>query len=226
MPWFPVNPTDGLTQSRFTNLTATEMGHVFRGMMYWWLHGCMPPADDEMLATASDRSRAVAEAWIQQIHAEQVAKFNAVSERNRENASRPRSTKSDAYLATASDRKRPQAVVSHREGEVDREGEGKTTTTARFALPDWVPADAWKGYLEVRQKKRAPSTVRALTGIVRKLEALKAQGFDPGQVLDQSTERGYTGVFPIRSDNGTGVQNAAPKSPASRNLTGGVVYHT
>jgi hypothetical protein len=71
---------------------------------------------------------------------------------------------------------------------------------AAFTLPDWVPADAWAGFMEMRGRKKAPNTDRAKQGLVNKLDRLRLEGFAPGDVLDQSTERGYTGVFPIHVD--------------------------
>ena len=65
-----------------------------------------------------------------------------------------------------------------------------------FEVPDWVSKDSWVGFMEVRSKKRAPNTPRALSGIVRELEKFRACGMDPNASLDQSTMRGaYTGVF-------------------------------
>ena len=67
-----------------------------------------------------------------------------------------------------------------------------------FELPPWVPQDAWEGYLEMRRKIRAPLTDRARTITLNRLAALMADGYDPGAVLDQSTERCWTSVFPLK----------------------------
>jgi uncharacterized protein YdaU (DUF1376 family) len=65
------------------------------------------------------------------------------------------------------------------------------------ALPDWIPEDPWKAWLEVRSKNKAPNTPRALTLAIRELERLRADGQDPVAVLEQSTLRGWRGLFPI-----------------------------
>ncbi len=69
-------------------------------------------------------------------------------------------------------------------------------------IPDWIPAEAWLGFAEMRCKGRHPLTKRAAELIVIELAKLKAQGHDPGRVLDQSTAAGWRGVFPIRQDTG------------------------
>ena len=75
-----------------------------------------------------------------------------------------------------------------------------------FALPDWVPAEPWKAWLEVRKRMKAPNTDYALGCAVKDLERLRDAGDDPQAVLDRSTSRGWRGLFPL---NGTG-SNAMP----------------
>lgn len=64
-----------------------------------------------------------------------------------------------------------------------------------YPTPEWVPRDAWLGWLEVRHKKKAPATDRALRTAMNTLTDLRDQGEDPAAVLDQSTGRGWTGLF-------------------------------
>jgi len=70
---------------------------------------------------------------------------------------------------------------------------------AGFALPEWVPASEWEGWLEVRRKLRAPNTARALELAIRELDKLRAAGQSPAEVLEQSTARGWRGLFPLKS---------------------------
>lgn len=67
-----------------------------------------------------------------------------------------------------------------------------------FHLPDWVPRDAWDGYVEMRVKIKAPMTARAKELAVAKLEGLKAAGHDPAAVLDASTSNSWKGLFEPR----------------------------
>ncbi len=80
-----------------------------------------------------------------------------------------------------------------------------------FEIPDWVSKDSWVGFMEVRSKKRAPNTLRALNGIVRELEKIRACGTDPNASLEQSIIRGYTGVFEVVNGNGNGTHNPLEK---------------
>lgn len=69
-----------------------------------------------------------------------------------------------------------------------------------FEPPDWIDRKSWDGFVDMRRKKRAPNTARALDLIVAKLQRLRDEGENPRDVLDQSTMRGWTGVFAIRSE--------------------------
>lgn len=67
------------------------------------------------------------------------------------------------------------------------------------ALPDWLPRDAWDAWLEVRPKVKAPNTPRALQLAIAELDRLRGQGYDPKAVLEQSTLRGWRGLFAPKS---------------------------
>jgi hypothetical protein len=70
---------------------------------------------------------------------------------------------------------------------------------AAFVPPDWIPADAWNGWLEMRQRKGAPlDTQHAFELSIAKLKSLADDGHPPGDVLDQSTAVRWTGLFPIK----------------------------
>jgi hypothetical protein len=72
-----------------------------------------------------------------------------------------------------------------------------------FELPDWVPADAWGAFTEMRRATpRKAFTDRAKKGIVEELEKLKAQGHDPTACLMASVVNGWTDVYPPRHSGG------------------------
>lgn len=65
-------------------------------------------------------------------------------------------------------------------------------------LPDWLPRDAWDGWVEMRKVNKWKLTERAKSLAVNRLHSLRLQGFDPGMVLDQSTFNCWRGLFPLR----------------------------
>lgn len=82
----------------------------------------------------------------------------------------------------------------------------KATMRARelkpnIELPDWIPLDAWQGWLAMRKAKRAPPTARAIELAINELDKLRRDGHDPGAVLDQSTMKNWTGLFPMKDEN-------------------------
>lgn len=89
---------------------------------------------------------------------------------------------------------------------------------APFVLPDWIPAEPWAGWIAMRTDKRAKPKGRAVELAIAKLERLQRDGHDPGAVLDQSTERSWTGLFPVKTESGNygqpGTRKPDPVSPS------------
>jgi len=85
--------------------------------------------------------------------------------------------------------------------------------TATPVLPDWIPPENWQGFVEMRQRMKAPLTSRAVTIVVKKLDRLRAQGNDLAQVLDQSVMNGWKGIFPVKPEehwNGNNNRRGKP----------------
>lgn len=55
-----------------------------------------------------------------------------------------------------------------------------------WALPDWIPAEPWGQFEEMRRKKKKPMTDAARKLAVSKLDALRGAGHDVATMLDQS----------------------------------------
>lgn len=64
-------------------------------------------------------------------------------------------------------------------------------------FPDWMPTEAWVGYVEMRKKIKKPMTPRAEQLAINTLDKLRQQGQDVGAVLDQSTLNSWQGLFPL-----------------------------
>lgn len=65
-------------------------------------------------------------------------------------------------------------------------------------LPPHINPEAWDGFCQMRKSmgKAVPFTQRAAVLIMLELQKLKDQGYDPNECLDQSTMKGWRGVFP------------------------------
>lgn len=71
------------------------------------------------------------------------------------------------------------------------------------SIPPWVNPSAWAAYCELRRRKRAPMTDHALGLIFGKLDEWRAKGHDPTEVLNNSIQNGWTGIFEPK-DNESG----------------------
>ena len=86
-----------------------------------------------------------------------------------------------------------------------------------FVLPEWIDKDVWEDFLEMRKKKRAKPTDRAVELLIKELEKLKQDGDDPNEVLSRSIMSNWTGVFSLnRSTNG--VRPGAKTAPTSERM--------
>ncbi len=77
-------------------------------------------------------------------------------------------------------------------------------TKVNVIIPEYLKREVWEGFLEIRKRKRVPSTELALKLILAELEKLRVAGDDPNEVLNQSIMRGYTGVFALKNMNNGG----------------------
>jgi len=82
-------------------------------------------------------------------------------------------------------------------------------------IPDFVPLDAWTGYLEMRDRKKAPRTAYALRKIIGELERFHVAGHDVRGILDTSTMNGWKGVFEPKGQAAARPAFAKPKDPLS-----------
>lgn len=67
-----------------------------------------------------------------------------------------------------------------------------------LANPDWVPQDAWDGWIDMRNKRKKPLTPRAYQRAICKLYEMHQAGQDITEVLDRSTMNGWTDLYEIK----------------------------
>jgi len=78
-----------------------------------------------------------------------------------------------------------------------------------FVLPDWIPEETWKAYLEIRNKKKAAKTVYALNLVIKELQKIKKEhGHNPVDVLNKSIKSGWTDVYPLKDGGNNGNKSA------------------
>lgn len=115
---------------------------------------------------------------------------------------RERAEKEASSSSTSStvDRSRDNAEA-YTEADKEKNTRAKKPAASAFALPDWIPAEAWDGYVEMRKKRSKPMTDRARTLQVAKLQAFRDAGHNVGVVLDQSTANDWTDLYEPKAAN-------------------------
>lgn len=79
-------------------------------------------------------------------------------------------------------------------------------------IPEWMPADRWNAFIEMRGKSRKHPTGEAVKLIIGKLTDWRAQGHDPGLVLDRSTENNWTTIYEPKGErHGNANQSKPPR---------------
>lgn len=76
---------------------------------------------------------------------------------------------------------------------------GAKSAGSALVLPDWMPAEAWAGYLQMRKAIKKPMTPYAMKLAIEKLAELRAEGNDPVAVLNESIMHSWQGLFPLKS---------------------------
>lgn len=91
-----------------------------------------------------------------------------------------------------------------------------TTKYIRAELPDWIPIDAWNGWVEMRQQRKKPLTDRAYNQAIDKLVAFMAKGQNITEVLDRSTMNNWLDLYEIK-DQKNGTTNRTTGKPRNEN---------
>lgn len=69
--------------------------------------------------------------------------------------------------------------------------------------PQWLDPKIWKEYLVMRNKIKKPMTNYAEQLAIDKLGRLKDRGEDPTEVLNQSIQNSWQGLFPVKDQSVT-----------------------
>jgi hypothetical protein len=130
-------------------------------------------------------------------------KYQSEYQQKRQRIEYKKSTESAANVRTKS-QQNSAAVESEVEVEVEVEVEKKENqkhlTPSALLLPSWLPIQEWEDFIEMRKKIKAPLTERGKKLIIGKLENLSLHGEIVAEVLKQSIERSWRGVFPVTTN--------------------------
>jgi len=108
------------------------------------------------------------------------------------------------------DRKKNVTVTSHvtkcdaldtdTDTDTEKKKEKKGGKPPVVVLPDWLPESAWDDWHTFRNQRKG-WTHKARELSLATLTKLRTKGHDPTAVIEQSIERGWTGLFEIKQDN-------------------------
>lgn len=84
---------------------------------------------------------------------------------------------------------------------------------AKIALPDWLPLESWDMWCRFRRSKSGSGwNDDAKRLFLSKLTKLYEEGNDPTAVIEQSIERGWTTVYPLKTQPLGGRKTPAPEN--------------
>ncbi len=194
--WFFLYLIDKTTEE-FDSADGSRTGSILGGM----------PCRDQDAASALGRSERTIRAW-----RNQLAKLGYIVQKRTPigyviTLAKSKKWPTQPANSCQSDRQNP-SVRSEESVDPYRQYSHSTKTKElppipqgeAFALPDWIPPQEWRAYLEMRQRIRKPATSHAMRLAVRTLEKLKANGDDPKAVLEQSILNSWQGLFQLRAE--------------------------
>ena len=122
------------------------------------------------------------------------------AKRRAEDQKRKKSSRQNVRILSAkdADKNRTREEIEIEKNKEQKQKQPSATPTTLPALPEWVPGEAWAGFVAMRKHERHSLTPRAAKLVLSELGRLRDAGQDPGAVLDQSTRQGWRDVFPLR----------------------------
>ena len=92
------------------------------------------------------------------------------------------------------------------------EGKGKEVGTERkkrvdeIILPEWLPVDSWKSFIEMRKKTKKPMTERAKELAIKKLEEFYNQRYDVQIIIDAAVMNNWQGFYIPKDKDGQPIK--------------------
>lgn len=108
-----------------------------------------------------------------------------------------------------------EALTEEEGKEVKKEKKEPKTKGQPFVLPSWVPLEAWQRFDDMRTAKSKKAwTNGAKTLTIKTLEKLTADPREATAIMDQSTMKGWAGIFPVKDQNDFNHQVREPSQQA------------
>jgi hypothetical protein len=74
------------------------------------------------------------------------------------------------------------------------------------ALPDWLNAETWAAFLDMRRSIKKPITMFGQRKLLAKLEAMDRTGFDAGKLLERSIINCWQDIYPPKAGEEEGYR--------------------
>lgn len=68
-----------------------------------------------------------------------------------------------------------------------------------LALPDYIDAEAWDAFVQMRREIHKPLTDRGAVRLLKRLQAIHDAGMDVNESLDQSSDMRWQDVYPVKA---------------------------
>lgn len=225
LPYMPFYPSDYFADAH--HLTTVEHGAYFLLITSYWMRGEALPDDDRKLAKLTklspDEWSAVREelceffliedglwkhkridADLEKVtekvrKAKEAAEASARARENKRkaNAKRMQSERS-TDASTDVEPIKTKAKVKSPIGDIN------PLTPFGVDCPDWMPKEAYAGFVEMRQgmPKKDRLTKRAVELLIGKLDRFRQAGHDIEEILNTSVENNWKGVFAPKGNGG------------------------
>jgi len=102
-----------------------------------------------------------------------------------------------------------------------REGKGNgkegdaTPPAPLFSFPEWVRADTWLAFEQMRKRIKKPLTDESAKRIIARLQKWRGEGQDVEEILSRSIENEWQGIWPLEETNGKGKNNGSAQGNSS-----------
>jgi uncharacterized protein YdaU (DUF1376 family) len=116
-------------------------------------------------------------------------------EANRRNALTVRDEKSTKRVPVVNEPPPNHEPRTNNQEPIKEKKASPTPASPAFVCPEWIPAETWAAYLQVRKDKKNKNGTHALDLIVKDLVAYRAKGYDAVDVLNNSIKNGWVAVY-------------------------------